>query len=256
MRVATWNINGVRARKECLLRWLLDEEQKPDVVAIQKIRASEEVFREELGSILNVDRLSRFRSADYYARVWCRKGEYGVAILSRTRPEVVQEGLPGQEKLGPRFLTVEVNGLQVSSVYAPYGDDIQPRICWFDALTEHVERTVSGRRKSVLCGDFNVSTERRGKTRNLKTKNEELRRKFSALCEQGFIDLYMEPSEGKDRFTYNGPQGDIKLTELQYMLGTVSVADRLRGAPTVAVEYRRPGAGNAWWAPLVAELDD
>ncbi len=194
MRVATWNINGVRARKECLLRWLLDEEQKPDVVAIQKIRASEEVFREELGSILNVDRLSRVRSADYYARVWCRKGEYGVAILSTT--------------------------------------------------------------KSVLCGDFNVSTERRGKTRNPKTENEELRRKFSALCEQGFIDLYMEPSEGKDRFTYNGRQGDIKLTKLQYMLGTVSVADRLRGAPTVAVEYRRPGAGNAWWAPLVAELDD
>lgn len=254
MRIATWSINGVRMRKELLLRWL--DEQKPDVVALQKIRSSEEVFRRELRSILSEDRFSGSGSAEYCARVWCRENEYGVAILSRSKPEVVQEGLPGQRKLGPRFLTVEVNGLQVSSVYAPYGDDIRRRADWLEALSAHVRSRGSGSQKCLLCGDFNVSAERRGRTGNRKTEHEELRRKFTALCGLGFIDLYMPPPEGQGRFTYTGSQGEIKLTKLQYMLGTVSVAKCLRGAPTVEVEYRRPGAGNAWWAPLVAQLDD
>ena len=254
MRIATWSLNGIRTRKELLLRWL--DEQKPDVVALQKIRASEEVFRRELRSILSEDPFSGSGSAEYCARVWCREGEYGVGILSRSRPEVVQEGLPGQEKFGSRFLTVEVDGLQVSSVYAPYGDDIQRRADWLEALMEHLQSRGAGSRKCLLCGDFNVSTKIRGRTGNRKTEDEELRRKFIALCGLGFIDLYMQPSEGESRFTHSGSQGEIKFTRLQYMLGTVSVAGRLRRAPTVAVEYRRPGAGNAWWAPLVAQLDD
>ena len=254
MRIATWSLNGIRTRKELLLRWL--DERKPDVVALQKIRASEEVFRRELRSILDEGRCSGSGSAEYCACVRFREGEYGVGILSRSKPEVVQEGLPGQEKLGPRFLTVEVNGLQVSSVYAPYGEDIKRRADWLEALTEHVRSRGSGSRNCLLCGDFNVSTERRGRTGNRKTEDEELRRKFAALCGLGFIDLYMQPSEGMGRFTYNGSQGEIRFTRLQYMLGTASLAERLRGAPTVAVEYRRPGAGNAWWAPLVAQLDD
>lgn len=254
MRIATWSINGVRARKEVLLRWL--DEQQPDVVALQKIRASEEVFREEVRTNLSTGRFSRYRSADYCARAWCREGEYGVAVLSRKKLEVVQEGLPGQARIGPSFLTVDVDGLEVSSVYAPYGDDINRTCDWLASLAEHVEGRASGSRRCVLCGDFNVSTERRGRTGNRKTEDEELRRKFTALCGLGFIDLYMQPSEGKDRFTYNGSQGEIKLTKLQYLLGTASVAECLRGALTVAVEYRRPGAGNVWWAPLIAELDD
>ena len=142
MRIATWSINGIRARKEVLLRWL--DEQQPDVVALQKIRASEEVFREELRAILSTGRFSRFRSADYCARAWCREGEYGVAVLSRKKSEVVQEGLPGQERIGPSFLTVDVDGLEVSSVYAPYGDDIKRRANWLASLAEHIEGRASG----------------------------------------------------------------------------------------------------------------
>ena len=256
MRIATWSINGVRARKEVLLHWL--DEQQPDVVALQKIRASEEVFREELRAILSTDRFSRFRSTDYCARAWCREGEYGVAVLSRRESEVVQQGLPGQESAGPSFLTVDVDGLEVSSVYAPYGDDIKRRANWLASLAKHIECRASVSRGCVLCGDFNVSTERRGKTRNRRTEDEELRRQFSTLLRLGFIDLYAHLSYGEDRFTYSGPQGDIKLSKLQYILGTSSVADRLRSAPTVEIDYRRPGVGssNRWWAPLVADLDD
>ncbi len=254
MRIATWSINGVRARKEVLLSWL--DEQQPDVVALQKIRASEEVFREELRAILSTDRFSRFRSADYCARAWCRDGEYGVAVLSRRKSEVVQQGLPGQESAGPSFLTVDVDGLEVSSVYAPYGDDIKRRANWLASLAKHIECRASVSRGCVLCGDFNVSTERRGKTRNRRTEDEELRRQFSALLNLGFIDLYMHHTDGKDRFTSSGPQGNIKLSKLQYMLGSCSVADRLRGAPRVEIDYRRHGAGNVWWAPLAAELDN
>ena len=242
MRVVTWNIAH---RKDCLYRWLDNCACKPDVIALQK--PWRDFPRKELGSAGY-----KYHAISRYER-WG-----GVAILSRPKPEVVPEGLPGQEKLGLRFLTVEVNGLEVSSVYAPYGDDIKRRGDWLASLAEQVEGRASGSRKCVLCGDFNVSTERRGKTGDRKTEDEELRRQFSALLNLGFIDLYMHHTDGIDRFTYSGRQGHIKLSKLQYMLGTSSVVDRLRCAPTVEIDYRRPGVGssNRWWAPLVADLDD
>ena len=188
----------------------------------------------------------------------------GVAILSRHDLEVVQDGLRGQEKLGSRVLTVEVNGLEISSVYAPYGSkanqaDIKRGIDWFDALADQLGPCDSASEQRVLCGDFNISTKQRGNTGDSYTENDELRHRFCGLLELGFIDLYMDlPTDGRDRFICSGRQGSFKLSKLQYMLGTSSVADRLRGAPTVDIDYRRPGVGNKnpWWCPLVADLDD
>ncbi len=243
MRIATWNIAH---RKECLYRWLDKCKCKPDVVALQKPWGA--FPTEELESAGY-----RYHALSRYER-WG-----GVAILSRNKPEEVPVGLPWKDKLGSRLLTVEVNGIEVSSVYAPYGDDIKRRADWFEALKEHVQSRGFGSRKRVLCGDFNVSTERRGRTGDRKTEDEELRRKLSALCDLGLIDLYMDlPMDGGDRFTCRGSQGSFKLSKLQYILGTSSVADRLRGAPTVGIDYRRPGLGNGspWWCPLVVEVDD
>ena len=248
MRIATWNFAH---RKEYLYRWLDKCESKPDVVALQKPWC--DFPKKELESAGH---------KDYAIPRYERWG--GVAILSRHKARVVQDGLSGQEKLGSRFLTVEVNGLKISSVYAPYGDkanhtQVERGIGWLDALIDHVGRRVFDGQQCVLCGDFNVSTENRGKTGGRYTENDELRCRFSALLNLGFIDLYMHfPSDSRDRFTYNGRQGSFKLSKLQYLLGTCGVADRLRGAPTVDIDYRRPGVGNGsrWWCPLVADLDD
>ena len=99
MRIATWNVNGVQARLPYLLRWLA--ERKPDLVGLQKIRVPDDEFPTRI-----------LESAGYHATAYCRKGEYGVGILSRRKPAVVRKGLPGQDDLGARLMTVVVDGLE------------------------------------------------------------------------------------------------------------------------------------------------
>ena len=105
-----------------------------------------------------------FDRAGYYLEVHCGRNDYGVAILSRKnrkKPRVLQKGLPGQEQLGARLLTIDVDGPEFSSVYAPAGNnkDIKPKLKWFECLTAHVRAMHSRSEQKVLCGDFNVVSE-------------------------------------------------------------------------------------------------
>ena len=123
MRIATWNIRGVVKRQGLLLAWL--SARRPDLVALQKINVTEQQFPTDV-----------FAEAGYYTEKLSypqghgKLGDYGVAILSRKKPRILDEGLDGQEEAGPRLLTVEVDGLEFSSVYAPYGEyqEIQPKL--------------------------------------------------------------------------------------------------------------------------------
>ena len=114
MRIATWNINGVGQHRGRLLSWL--SAQKPDLVALQKIRIAEGEF--PTGVFANAGYYTEKHS---YPRGHGKRGDYGVAILSRNKPWILDEGLPGQDELGPRLLTVDVDGMEFSSVYAPSG---------------------------------------------------------------------------------------------------------------------------------------
>ena len=223
MRIASWNINGVKGRLDLLLDWLCA--QKPDLVALQKIRARREVFP-----------FDAFDRAGYHAEAHCcRPGhpyDYGVAILSRREPLVRQKGLPGQEERGPRLLTVEVDGLEFSSVYAPAATkkkcSTETRIEWFERLTEHLKTTrpASGRR--VLCGDFNVVAVSRFGSSGRKSSvrgDEHVRARFGAMLkEAGLLDLYeVAPPDWKERFAFEGHDACLKFSRLEYMLGTQSI---------------------------------
>ncbi len=116
MRVATWCIDGVRGRLDVLCHWL--ERRRPDVVALQKIRAPEAKFpTEELARV------------GYHSEPLRRQSLYGVALLSRSDlpvPKILDRGLPGGDGQDDGLLTARVGDLVVSSVYAPYGN---PKKC-------------------------------------------------------------------------------------------------------------------------------
>ena len=256
MRVASWNINGVRCHQGRLLDWL--SVQKPDLVALQKIRAQKEDFP-----------FDAFSRAGYHAAVHCppsrRRGDHGVAILSRRKPRVrLPKGLPGQEGFGPRLLTVEVDGLEFSSVYAPYKMTCSTgtKIEWFEGLTEHLttRRPESGRR--VLCGDFNVVPESRfGPRGRIGSPNyhKDVQARFDALLtEAGLSDLYAAPPAGwKDRFTFEGRAACLKFSRLEYVLGTQRI---LNLNPVVRFDIDHAiddGSFNSWVrAPIIVDLDD
>ncbi len=258
MRIATWNINGVRANEGALLRWL--HEQKPDLVALQKIRVFEDKFP-----------TATFDNAGYYAEARCyRKGDYGVAVLCRkkkfrTKPQVVQKGLDGQKELGARLLTVDVDGLEFSSVYAPYGKyrDIQPKLDWFECLIEHLSSGRSQPEQRVLCGDFNVLPQWKvgpaGAPKKSPVFCKDVRAKFRMLLDSaGLHDLYKRRSpDWEDPFIFKGRQCCLKFSRLEYVLGTQSVVDR---NPDVWIDFNYSIIKNGlfYWvrAPIVADLGD
>ena len=258
LRIATWNINGVRANEGALLRWL--REQKPDLVALQKIRVPEEKFPAVI-----------FDREGYHAEAHCYgKKDFGVAVLCRkknngTKPRVLHKGLYGQEELGARLLIVDVDGLEFSSVYAPYGkfEDIQAKLDWFECLIDQLKSTRPRPERRVLCGDFNVLPQWRvgpaGPPKKSPVFCRDVRAKFRMLLDSaGLHDLYkLRPPDWEDPFIFKGRQCCLKFSRLEYVLGTQSVVDR---DPVVKFDfdYSIIRNGPFYWvrSPIVADLGD
>ncbi len=94
VRVATWNINGLRARLEFAMHWL--RERRPDIVGLQELKLTDEQFPRE-----------PFEALGYHVVSHGQKAWNGVAILSREPARVTQRGLPGQTESGARLLPLQ-----------------------------------------------------------------------------------------------------------------------------------------------------
>jgi exodeoxyribonuclease-3 len=146
MRIASWNVNGLRARQDFLLHWL--RARRPDVVGLQELKLEDAQFPHEV-----------FEKEGYRAAVFGQKSWNGVAILAREAPVVVRRGLAGQEALGARLLSADVAGLRFTTVYVPNGksalhDDFAGKLAWLAALPAALAGDET--RPSVLAGDFNL----------------------------------------------------------------------------------------------------
>jgi exodeoxyribonuclease III len=150
MKIATFNINNVNKRLANLLDWLRDA--KPDVVALQELKAADAEFP-----------AAAIEQAGYGA-VWRgQKSWNGVAILARgCEPIVTRTQLPG-EKAGAesRYIEAAVRGVLIASLYAPNGNP-QPgpkfasKLAWMKRLAAHAEELYGADIPVVLAGDYNV----------------------------------------------------------------------------------------------------
>lgn len=187
--------------------------------------------------------------------------------MTLSKPKILQEGLPGQEDPGARFLTVGVGDLELSSVYALYGNPqqdgvdraIQRKIRWMELLRKHVGKVSARSRTCVLAGDFNIVSDGSPLRRTLNHTEEE-RRELTSLLDTGFIDLYRKhhPDAGGHNYEFNIRRPVS--SRLHRILGTEPVANQLCKA-WVDLEYRneiRELKGHLWAqsAPLVVDLSD
>ena len=152
MKIATWNVNSIRAREERLIRWL--GAHQPDVLCLQELKVQDADFP-----------VDAVREAGYEAAFHGQKTYNGVAILARTPPEDVREGL-GDDVDDPqaRLLSVRVDGVRVISAYVPNGSTIESdkyayKLAWLGRLREYLERDADPGDDVALCGDFNVAPE-------------------------------------------------------------------------------------------------
>jgi exodeoxyribonuclease III len=150
VKIATYNVNGIKARLPRLIEWL--DETRPDIAVLQEIKSSDETFPE-----------SDVRDAGYGAIWHGQKGFNGVAVLARGSDPVERlRGLPDDpDDTHSRYLEADVDGLVVASIYLPNGNP-QPgpkfdyKLAWFDRLNARAAALLGEERAVVLAGDYNV----------------------------------------------------------------------------------------------------
>ena len=150
MKIATFNVNGVKGRLPRLLEWL--DAARPDVVCLQEIKTGDASFP-----------AAPIETAGYGAIWHGQRSHHGVAILARdAQPVEIRRGLPGDPDDGQaRFLEADVHGLRIASVYLPNGNP-QPgpkfdyKLAWFERLLVHARSLAESGHPVVLAGDYNV----------------------------------------------------------------------------------------------------
>ena len=150
MRIASYNINGVKARLPRLLEWL--EETRPAVACLQEVKSQEEGFP-----------FAEFEKIGYHAICHGQKGFNGVAIL--TDGEAAADhtrGLPGDpEDEQARFIECEFRGVHIVNLYLPNGNPhpgpkFDYKLAWMERLRIRMAELLAAELPTVVVGDFNV----------------------------------------------------------------------------------------------------
>lgn len=159
MKIATWNINGIKARVETLGKWL--KEAEPDLVCLQEIKSVDEGFPREI-----------FEDLGYNVATHGQKSFNGVAILSKYPMEITR-GLPGDDDdEQARFIVADVSGpekaFRFAGLYLPNGnpilDDAAPlespkyayKLDWMKRLENWTRAQLLLEEPLILAGDYNV----------------------------------------------------------------------------------------------------
>ena len=152
MKIATFNINGIKARIEALPKWL--SEAQPDVVCLQEIKSADEAFPREV-----------FETMGYHVETHGMKSFNGVAILSKLPLEDITRGLPGDdEDIQARWIEATVMGgraVRVCGLYLPNGNPAPGpkydyKLAWMARMEARVRELLASEEHFVCLGDYNV----------------------------------------------------------------------------------------------------
>lgn len=261
MQLATWNINGLRARLDYIKLWLA--ERAPDVVGFQELKMEDDKFPHDA-----------FEELGYQCVTHGQKSWNGVAILSRLPVEHIESGLPGQADFGSRLIRARVGAgdaaVDFTTLYCPNGksvdhDDFPKKLAWFDALRDWACRFVEPDASILLCGDFNIVPT------SLDTWNEEQfagsifhtdeeRSRLAGVLDLGLRDLYREREPETQAFSWWDYRGGAFHRKhglrIDFLLGTPALVSRLQ-AVEIDREFRKKqdGLTASDHAPVIATLD-
>ena len=255
MRIATWNVNGLRARLDFIRIWL--EQRQPDIVGLQEIKAEADDFPH-----------SAFEDLGYKAVLHGQKGWNGVAVLSRLPVEDSFRGLPTQEDMGARLVGGRIAGLTFVTVYCPNGkslehEDFGRKLAWLDDLADFW--SAQGAEKGILCGDLNVVPRPVDGWRGDAADGQifhtpEERARFDALLRAGLVDLFREVNPDASAFSWWDYRGGAFRfghgLRIDFLLATPPVLARVTQVE-IDRDFRKKKEGltASDHAPVIADLD-
>lgn len=261
MRIATWNVNSMRARVDRVVAFL--ERHDVDVLAVQETKCRDDQFP-----------YSAFEGTDYEVTHHGLNQWNGVAIISRVGIEDVQVGFAGMPQWGDpaadeaRALSAVCGGVRVWSLYVPNGRELGDphmdyKLEWFEALRTDAAGWLADDADAqiALMGDWNVapkdedvwSTEAfEGKTH----VSPEERAAFFGFNDAGYADVTREHTPGPGTYTYwdytqlSFPKK--RGLRIDFCLGSPALATRVEGAMIDREE--RKGKGASDHAPVIVDL--
>jgi exodeoxyribonuclease-3 len=252
MKIATWNVNGIRARQGQLLDWLAAE--KPDVVCLQEIKASLDQLPFEL------------RDVEGYWSYWHGdKGYSGVALLvaktlAGALPVCSHPGFDFEQRIACATVPSPAGEVMVASVYVPNGGkDFEAKMRFLQALESYAADATREQRLLILCGDLNVARSERDihpkerKPNQIGARAEE-RALIESIIAKGLVDVGRALDPDNDNlFTWWAPWRNMKQRNIgwriDYVLASAALASRAKTS-TVRREI-----GTSDHGPVVVEFD-
>ncbi len=247
MKLATWNVNGIRAREAQVLA--LVERERPDIVCLQEIKAPPARVPPSLCTL------------DGYWCLWHGETAYsGVAMLVRRdiAPAAPAFGHPSFDH-ETRIVTAEVGGALVASVYVPNGGkDYAAKLRFLEALARWAVEVRAGGRTLVVAGDLNVARTdmdvhpKERKAGAIGQRPDE-RALVESLLAAGLVDVGrgVDP-DNAGLFTYWAPWRNLRQRNIgwriDYVVASAALAERTRRCAVLA------DFGTSDHAPVVAEL--
>jgi exodeoxyribonuclease-3 len=247
VKIATWNVNGIRARAGQVADWLAAE--RPDIACLQEIKASPD----QVPALL--------LDLDGYWTCWHGAGGYsGVSlhVSKRVAPEPPLFRFPPFD-VESRAVTVEVGGVTYASLYVPNGGrGLEPKLAFLDELRDFAARFAERAAPLVLCGDFNVTREARDvhpKERKPRAVGQlpVEREKFGAILAAGLVDVgrALDP-DNDDLFTWWAPWRSLRERNIGWRLDYVLASESLARRATASRVGREIGTSDH--GPVVVEL--
>ncbi len=248
MRVATWNVNGIRARESQVREWLALD--RPDAVCLQEIKAKPE----QIPAML-------FESEGYWC-YWHGAGGYsGVALhvrreLCPERPIFTHPAFDHET----RIVAADIGRITVASVYVPNGGkDYPSKLRFLESLEGYAAERRAAGRELLICGDLNVArTDRDVHPRERKAgaigQRDDERALFEKMMGHGLVDVgrALDP-DNEGLFTWWPPWRNMRQRNMgwriDFILASESLATRAKSCVV------RPEVGTSDHAPVVADFD-
>lgn len=203
MKIATFNINGIKARIETLTRWL--EQAQPDVALLQEIKSVDEAFPR-----------SHFEDLGYVVETHGQKSFNGVAILSKLPLEDVSRGLPGDDgDEQARWIEATVIGetaIRLCGLYLPNGNPVPGekydyKLSWMERLRHHAQTLLESEMPVLMAGDYNIIPQDEDAARPEAWQDDALARPesraaFRRLMNMGFTEAFRVKTAAPGHYSF------------------------------------------------------
>ena len=199
MKIATFNVNSIRARLPIVTKWLLDNQ--PDVLCVQETKTQDKDFPQ-----------TAFDEIGYNCAFKGQKSYNGVALFTPHKIQQLTFGFDDEPKDQPRLIRAKIGKLNIVNTYVPQGFEpdspkFQYKLQWFDRLAKLFEKNYKPADLLVWLGDFNIAPEARDlydpeKLYGSVCYHPDVQNELKKIIKWGFVDVFRKHCDQPEQYSF------------------------------------------------------